>query len=258
MKGIFIHTVKINSLLAKRVKKNSWFYYVYTTGIFIFCLFLALISTNIVIIIDKPLEKNSMLLFDRAIFVVFLIFVNLTFWYRVHVKTIVKLENLSLFPLSPLQKYQILINLFFRDYRMSLYAGISLASCLFTLIISGLFGILTLPVFLVFFISTEIWLLDVLILMNRKFSKKLEQVAYTLGFLPLIISYPLILIKKSQWIEWIPFTSWYGNALFFARSMDLAMYLTYMGILTIVLFIGVGIGYILIFFQFTDNLYDKI
>lgn len=195
-----------------------------------------------------------MLLFDKIIFVGFFIFVNLIFWYRVHVKTIVKLENLSLFPLSPLQKYQILMNLISRDYRMNLYIGISLALCLFTLIKSGFFGILALPVFLVFFISTEIWLLDVLILINRKFSKKIEQIAYSLGFLPIIIFYPLILLKKSQWIEWIPFIGWYGNALFFARSMDLIMYLTYMGGLTIVLFVGVGIGYILICFRFTDNL----
>lgn len=254
MKSIFTHTVKINSLLAKRMRKNSWFYYVYTTGIFIFCLFLALISTNI---ISKPLEKNSMLLFDKAIFMAFMIFVNLIFWYRVHVKTIVQLKNLSLFPLSSLQKYQILMNLLFRDYRINLYAGISLTFCLLALIKSGLFGIFALPVFLVFFISTEIWLLNVLILMNRKFSRKIEQIAYTLGFLPLIIFYPLILIKKSQWIEWIPFISWYGNALFYARSMDLALYLTYMGILTIVLFVGVVIGYTLIFFS-SQIIYDNI
>lgn len=254
MKDILTHTEKINSLLAKRMRKKSWFYYAYVTGIFIFCFFFALISMNF-LIIGKPSNKNIMLLFDKIIFVGFFIFINLIFWYRVHVKTIVKLENLSLFPLSPLQKYQILINLLFRDYRMSLYAGISLALCLFTLIKSGLFGILALPVFLCFFISAEIWLSNVLILINKKFSKKIEQIAYTLGFLPVIMYYPLILIKKSQSIiiEWIPFIGWYGNALFFARSIDLAMYLAYMGALTIVLLVGVGIGYILIFFQFTDN-----
>lgn len=239
------YIVRCNTLLTKRYRswlfnrspKKPWFYCIAVTFLAIVCVLLIILSVSIEEEHHVQSYSNGFLLFFFAI-------TSMLFGSRIVARTTVQMWHLLPYPLSSIQKYGLLLTVNLRDYRMILYAAITLTFAALFLPRNPWVSLSAILTCILFSVSIEIWLLNIQLLMSTLQNQN-STLLGVLWYLPFLI-YAFISDSRlgySQLLTKLPLTGWAGRALFSARAGEWAIYTLYACLLALAVIGGLLAGY---------------